>query len=204
VRKRKVRHKLYDLAKNSVKKNQSSNGDSTKFSLKELLPYAAALAAYFFFNKTSNEIVKYPDLIAYLLYAVSFAITLTYQLVLLRKIIKSFDKLVQKIIAVGLRVLIAAVFSVFISGILLIPFNYYDIYASRGNPSETVICPLEGLVASRSHTIYYDFGGSLHALTFTSGNSLMTAIYLKGNYKEYQLLLTVSSGGKTKCPIVKK
>jgi hypothetical protein len=177
--------------KNSVKKFQPSHGDSTNFTVKELLPYGAALAVYLIYLNTNNSIVKYPDLIAWLVYGVAFAITLAYQLILFRKIAKSIDKLVEKIIAVALRVLIAAVFSIFITGILLIPFNYYDIYASRGNPSETVICPLRGVVSSRNHSIYYDFGGSLHALTTTPGNSLMNEIYSKGNYKEYQLLLTV-------------
>lgn len=175
--------------KNNVRNIPSSNGDSTKFTTKELLPYAAALAAYLIFVKTSNSIVNYPDLIAFLLYGVGFAIILTYQLLQLRKIIKSTDKPVERIIAAGLRVLIAAVFSIFVTGILLIPFNYYDIYASQGNPSKTVYCPLEGVVSHGHHTIYYDFDGSLHALSTVP--RLLNEISSKGNYKEYELILTI-------------
>ncbi len=109
---------------------------------------------------------------------------------LLRKIIKPIDKLVEKIIAAAFRVLTAAVFSIFITGILLIPFNYYDIYASQGNPDKAVICPIRGSSDSRrQYKIYYDFNGNLHTLSVTS--SLMHQLYSKENYKNYQLILTV-------------
>ena len=103
------------------------------------------------------------------------------------------DDMIGKIVAVSIRVLSAAIFSWFVTGILLIPFNYYDIHAAQDNPSEIVYCPVTGLVEdARKSCVYYEFSGSTHIVYGVSGSSkLMREIYLKGNYKEYQLRLTM-------------
>jgi hypothetical protein len=178
------------LTKNSVMNNQRSKKDSTALSSKELFIFGGALAVYLFYRRSLNRIINYPDSILYLLGGIIFVIIFLYSLPKLRNEMNSVDNLPGKVVAVAIRVLSAAIFSWFVTGILLIPFNYYDIHAAQGNSSEAIYCPVTGLTANaKDNSIIYEFGGSSHILYGSS--TLMNEIYSKGNYKEYQLRLTV-------------
>jgi hypothetical protein len=102
------------------------------------------------------------------------------------------DNTIGKVVAVSIRIISAVIFSWFVTGILLIPFNYYDIHAAEGNSSDIIYCPVTGLVADgRKNCVYYKFSGSTHILYGTPGSTLINEINAKGNYEEYRLRLTV-------------
>ncbi len=168
----------------------SSKGKSTNLSRKELFIFGGALAIYIFFRKSLNSIINYPNILLYVASGIMFVIIFLYGLPKLRNEMNSVDNLPGKVVAVSIRILSAAIFSWFVTGILLIPFNYYDIHAAQGNSSEAIYCPVTGLTANaKDNSIIYEFGGSSHILYGSS--KLMNEIYSKGNYKEYQLRLTV-------------
>jgi hypothetical protein len=178
------------MNKHTVKKHQHPKRNSTALSRKELFLYGGALAVYLFYQRSLNTIINYPNIILCVPVGIIFVIIFLYRLPRLRKEINAAGSVFGKIIAVSVRVLSAAIFSWFITGILLIPFNYYDIHAAQRNYSETFYCPITGLIAdARKNCVYYEFSGSSHIVYGYS--KLLNEIYLKGNYREYQLGLTV-------------
>jgi hypothetical protein len=171
-------------------KESPSASASPGLSKSEIFILGGAVVAYLFFVKTLNVIINYPMIVGYLVGASVFIIIFVYKVSsFVAKTIRT-GSLLRGAGEVFLRVLRSAVCAWFVSGIILIPFNYYNIYVAQNNPAIIVHLPITGVVANaKSHKIYYEFNGKMGLLN--GKDDLMNEIYDKGNYMDYSLVVII-------------
>lgn len=99
---------------------------------------------YFFFIKSKDVIINYP----YWLLFTAFAIVLVIVAILqYRTIQKEYSKTEKedKLLFLVINSLKIGVIAYFVSGIILIPFNYYTIYNSKESPVSSEKCEITGI-----------------------------------------------------------
>jgi hypothetical protein len=176
------------MKKNLISSNASKN--SNKLDAKTILILGGALGVYFFYMKTLDKIINYPYVILYVICIVVFTILFLYELKTLVAVFKPQKILFESILEVLLYIIRISVFSWFISGILLIPFNYYNIYVSESNSRETLYLPIKSVYSRpRNNVIYYEFRGKTKILY--GKIKIMDEIFNNKNYKDYQLIMRV-------------
>lgn len=169
------------------------NHESNKLSKFDLILLCGVLVIYFFFVKTSNEIIDYPLLFPFCIGSVIFVVAFLFKIKDFAREVQSRVNLIDKSVMVALRMLSSAVMSCFFAGILLIPFNYYNINVSRSNPTETIVAPIESVYAHGGNdVVYYRFKGKIRALH--GKVPIMNEIFERKDFSNYDLYLEVRKG----------
>lgn len=177
----------------SLKKNRSVHSPSNLLSKNTYFIFSGCLILYFLFMKSMDKIINYPFVVLWGLSAIVFIFMSIYTFKRFVTKLKTIDNSTEKIGAIIIQILYFAIISWLITGILLIPFNYYNIYKARDTLPETKYLEIKGLVARpRNNKIFYEFNGKMNVLY--GKINLMNEIYAKGNFKDYYLTITVHKG----------
>lgn len=147
---------------------------------------------YFFFIKSKDIIINYPYLLLFSVFAIVLVISTVVQL---KKIRKEYTKIEREdhYLFLGIKILKIVVIAYFVSGIILIPFNYYTIYNSKKNISILEKCEITGISTySKNRTIFYKFKGKENALY--GFKPIMETIKENNKFKEYYFVAKVKKG----------
>lgn len=147
---------------------------------------------YFFFIKSKDVIINYP----YWLLFTAFAIVLFIIAILqYREIQKEYSKTEKEdkplfLVVNGLKI---AVIAYFISGIFLIPFNYYTIYNSKENALSSEKYEITGISTySKNRSIFYNFKGKTNVVN--GFKPIMEDIKDDGKFENYYFAAEVRRG----------
>lgn len=147
---------------------------------------------YLPFLKSKNSIVNYPSWLCYSLFAFITALLL----ILRRKNLWSQLLTVKDFpsgSALTVRILTVLIFSWFVAGTILTPFNYYDIYIARQNYVEYVDCKITKVSTySRDRKLFYEFRNQTNVLY--TYKPIMEEIRKNEQYEAYVLSAKVRSG----------
>ena len=164
---------------------------SKQINKKKLLLLVAMLVVYFFFMKSKDEIINYPKYINYSLFLLLFTTGFIYQLKCLKNTIVTKTKSLERILIIFLYVCKVLCLSWFITGICLIPFNYYNIYKSKKNTSEIIYCDIIGVSTySKNRSVFYTFEGKTNILY----GYIPIMEHMKEEYSNFQLIAHVRKG----------
>lgn len=171
----------------SEKYKTDSNGKNI------ILLIGGGLIIYFLYMRTSNQIINSPKWLFYSCATLVFTVTIIFGF----RVIKSNYFLLKqhrdKYIYILMIFFQKIILTWFLTGIVIVPFNYYNIYISQKSPLEIVYCDIEGLVSrARNSKIYYVFNDKQYVLY--GHNKLMDEIYEKKNYKDYKLTIKLRRG----------
>lgn len=166
-------------------------------SSKWLMPaLAAGVALYFLYLKSSDAIINYPAEIKYSVFGGCLVLAVLYQASrktprvgcrhwdLFGVLAWLFDEALPVVIASWL-----------LTGILLIPFNYYNLHVGSTNSSFTEVVRMEGLASTRrrkADTLYFRYKGRMNVIYGETPE--LTAIARAQTVKNYRLVLTLSQG----------
>ena len=158
-----------------------------KLSKRQYFLFAVGLIIYIFFLRSYDKILNYPN---WLLFGLGGTIFISFLFYKIKTFINSIrkDPPLAKIFAIFIRCMAAVIFSWFLTGILLIPMNYYILNSAKNTASYTMDLKITGLVTKgRTKKIFYEFNGS--GRTFYSSAKIIAEI--SKNYDAYQLRVTV-------------
>jgi len=181
--------------------NTETPKDSNKLSWRDYLLIAGIIAVFYFFDNDHQDILNYPD---YLMYWLVAAIAIALVVTRFRKFEKKYmafqttgDRLFYSLISLigcGAGAWVAA-------GILLSPFNYYDVHVARQNPLDSITCNIDSTTISEKNpdetqtsTIYYhayDKPGKIETHDYLKALAYMHVLH---SYGQYRLMLGVHKG----------
>jgi len=162
-------------------------GTKNKLSKRQYALFVAVLIIYTFFDNSYDSILNYPDT---LLFGSGVAIFISIMLYKIKTFINDIwrDGAIVKVFAIFLRCLTAVIFSWFLTGILLIPLNYYIIHTAKYSAAYTMDLKINGLgTRKRTRKIFYEFNGSGRTVYANA----KTIDWISKNYNDYRLRVTI-------------
>lgn len=163
-----------------------------RLSKKELLLAFGVLFIYLFYISSKDRIVNYPP------YLTTFSLIVTFLAIIIIER-KKPDALIHSIknrfhiFDIALIFVARSILAWFISCILLIPFNYYNISVAKKNDLEYVDCLVKGGAKySRDRRIFYEFNGELNS-TFAN-KPIMEELRKSRNYDDYVFIAAIRKG----------
>ena len=165
---------------------------NNKLTIVDWIKLIGFVLVYFFFIKSKDIIINYP----YWLLFTAFAIVLFIIAILqYREIQKEYSKTEKEdkplfLVINGLKI---AVIAYFISGIILIPFNYYTIYNSKENALSSEKCEITGISTySKNRSIFFNFKGKTNVVN--GFKPIMEDIKDDGKFENYYFAAEVRWG----------
>lgn len=175
------------------KKRQEALKNSNQKKPILVLKFVIILILFWFYLKTKEVIIGYPEYLFDILILIIFIIFL---LINSRKTISEFKKIRDKIdrgLFIIFDVLKSVIISVFLSGILLIPFNLFNRNYSRKSSIEIIKCEITGLSDySKNSSFYYEYKGKESIIY--AHRKIMSDIYINKNHKDYLFVAEVRKG----------
>ncbi len=163
-----------------------------QLSKKEWLLAFVVLFLYFFYVSSRDKIVNYPPYLA----TISLILTFLAIIIIEWKKLDAFINAIKNrfsIFDLALIFVSRLILALFISGILLIPFNYYNISMAKKNHLEYVDCVVRGVPTfSKNRTIYYEFNGELN--TTFANKQISEEIRKSKNYDDYVFIAAIRKG----------
>lgn len=164
-----------------------------KITGKQLIIFAIALVAYFFFMKSKSQIINYPNFIYYILFLTLITIWIILKYREWSVSLLKLSTFKQRLIFFSVELIKLMVIFWFLAGIILVPFNYYNIYTAKKNKLNTVYCEITGISTySQNRSIFYIFNGRTN--TMYGYNELMDEIKDDAKYKNYYFVANVREG----------
>ncbi|QGK73060.1 hypothetical protein [Flavobacterium sp. SLB02] len=166
--------------------------ENNKLTTVDWIKLLGFLLVYFFFIKSKDVIINYP----YWLLFTAFAIVLVIVAILqYREMQKEYSKTEKddKPLFVVINGLKIAVIAYFVSGVILIPFNYYTIYNSKENALISEKCEITGISTySKNRSVFYKFKGKTNVIN--GFKPIMENIKDNGKFKNYYFAAEVKKG----------
>jgi hypothetical protein len=138
---------------------------------------------YFFYIKSKDRIINYPFWLLVTVFGIVLVVCIILQY---RKIQENYSKTEKKdkFLFFGINIIQIAVIAYFVSGIILIPFNYYAIYSSKTNTLTVENCEITGISNySKNRTIFYKFKGKTNVVN--GFKPIMEIIKDNGKFRKY-------------------
>jgi len=165
---------------------------NNKLTIVDWIKLIGFVLVYFFFIKSKDIIINYP----YWLLFTAFAIVLVIVVILqYRTIQKEYSKIEKedKLLFLVINSLKIAVIAYFVSGIILIPFNYYTIYNSKENALSSEKCEITGISTySKNRSIFFNFKGKTNVVN--GFKPIMEDIKDDGKFENYYFAAEVRWG----------
>lgn len=136
--------------RNSERTEIKSKNKREKYNGATLLIVAGTLLGYFFYMKTKSVIMNYPNYLYYILFFI-IAVLLFILHYSNFKIIVSKIKRCDLYLYVALNLGKNFIIAWFLAGIMLIPFNYYNIHTAKENSIEIINCEIKGISTYSQH-----------------------------------------------------
>nr|WP_294931135.1 hypothetical protein [uncultured Flavobacterium sp.] len=147
---------------------------------------------YFFFLKSKDIIINYPYWLLIMVFSIVLVICISLQFRRIKEDFVTIEKK-DKFLFFGINILQIAVIAYFISGIILIPFNYYNIYNSKNNNLISEKCEITGISTySKNRSIIYNFKGKSNVMN--GFKPIMENIKDDGKFKNYYFVAEVRQG----------
>jgi hypothetical protein len=165
---------------------------SNKLSAIDWMKLIGFVLVYFLFIKSKDIILNFPYWLMFTVFTIVLVICTILQF---RKIQEDYVRIEKKdkFLFLGINILKIAVIAYFVSGIILIPFNYYTIYSSKKNTISLEKCEITGVSTySKNRTIFYKFRGRTNVLY--GFKPIMEIIKDQGKFKKYYLVLEGKEG----------
>ncbi len=157
---------------------------------KYLLIFGIIIVLFLIFLKTKQDTLNYPMNLYYLLI---FCLSL---IIIILKVKKYLSEIVliksylDKFLFTGLNLFIVSTVSFFLAGIVLIPFNLFNIKFSKKNEIKIINCDLTGLTyKSGNSTIFYKYDNKTFVMH--SSKKIMPEIYIDKDFDNYQIVFSV-------------
>jgi hypothetical protein len=139
--------------KNSPNFKKESKNDKDKYLITQ---FGLGVIIWYFFNRSYKETINYPDQYLYWLILIVFTITLVFRFKRIKtEFLKQREYFLGKMVSLGINVVFTAIVAWLIAGIILIPFNYYNIYKSQANDSQTMKCEIEKVNTKGKSYLYF-------------------------------------------------
>jgi len=165
---------------------------NNKLTIIDWIKLIGFVLVYFFFIKSKDVIINYPYWLLFTALAIVLVIVAIWQY---RKIQKEYSKTEKDdkplfLVIIGLKI---AVIAYFVSGIILIPFNYYTIYNSKESHVSSEKCEITGISTySKNRTIFYKFKGKTNLVN--GFKPIMEDIKDNGKFENYYFVAQVKKG----------
>jgi len=184
-----MKHKI-KLDEKSKRKNKETN----KLGKLELFIFAFAVVIYFFYIKSLDKIINYPREVLYSTFFCSFSIIL---LIYFNKILSEFKNTskdwLNNLLLISSYFIQIAIISWLFTGILLIPFNYYNIHVAKEGKTINKSVEIKKLVArARNNCIFFKYDGRMNVVY--GHKPIMNDIYNKQDTNKYYLVLDMNEG----------
>lgn len=167
--------------KNIMKKIETPKENS--LSVKELVGVGGALIVYFFYAKSKDTIINYPNWLLYMTILIVCTVISLFTFKDEKAKYLNVDKR-DRMFFVGLALVRTIIIAYFISGILLIPFNYYTINSSKSNPLKFENCEIVKITTeTQNRKVFYKFNGKTYILY--AYKPIMEELKNSEAYKEY-------------------
>jgi hypothetical protein len=160
-----------------------SKKTSSKLTIQDWIKLMGFVLIYFFYIKSKDRIINYPSWLLVTVFGIVLVVCIILQY---RKIQEHYSKIEKKnkFLFFGINILQIAVIAYFVSGIILIPFNYYAIYSSKTNTLTVENCEIRGISTySKNRTIFYKFKGKTNVVN--GFKPIMEIIKDNGKFKKY-------------------
>lgn len=189
----KHKRKQEELSKNKYRMRNPEIKKKNSLTVKEWIAVVGALFIYFFYAKSKDVILNYPNWLLYIMIILTSAIIAIFTF--RDQKAKYLNEVEKKdrgwFIAFGVVKLIVVAY--FISGMLLIPFNYYTIHSSKEAPLTYEKCEIVKITTeTQNRKIFYRFRGKVNILY--AYKPIMEELKNNGEYKEYFFVAGVREG----------
>lgn len=171
------------------KRKLDKSGNSKSKKNIEVPIFVGTIIVYFIYMIGDDQILNYPKWIYYILFL------LFWGLFSYLKIIKTFVRVPfnKDLVVLFFNVIKFAVFSWFLAGIVLIPFNFYNIYISKKNTLEAYECKITGISTySQNRCVFFVLEGETNVIYLYK--PIMEDLKNKKNYNEYKFIVDVRQG----------
>lgn len=165
---------------------------NTKLTIIDWSKLIGFVLVYFFFIKSKDVIINYPYWLLFTAFAIILVIVAIWQY---RTIQKEYSKIEKedKLLFLVINSLKIGVIAYFVSGIILIPFNYYTIYNSKESPVSSEKCEITGISTySKNRSIFYNFKGKTNVVN--GFKPIMEDIKDDGKFENYYFAAEVRRG----------
>ena len=170
----------------------------SKIKIAEYLIFIGCIAAYLIFVSTKEIILNYPNYIKYSLLFCCFVFAVLLNFKSFKPILQEKKKKSLKWMFFLLQTVKCFMIAVFISALILIPFNYYNIHYAEKNKSEIFLCEIKGVLANvNQKSIYYSFNGEMQQYTrnrYIKHRDLLHQIQNNKEYTNYYFKIKVKKG----------
>lgn len=157
---------------------------------KAALLFACLIILYFFYMKSKDSIINYPS---WLYYGIFFIIVISVGVLCRNKFYSSSGEKKKTTVSLLIGVAYVSIVSWLIAGVLLIPFNYYNLHIAKSNGLEHRDCIIKKVSAySKNRTIFYELDGRTNAKY--AYKPIMEEIMATGDYDEYVFVANVRKG----------
>lgn len=156
---------------------------NNKLTTEDWIKLVVFFVVYFFFIKSKDSIVNYPYWLLITVFAIVLVISTIYQY---RKMCDDYSKTEKKdkLLFLVINTIKISVIAYFVSGIILIPFNYYAIYNSKKNNLSVENCEITGISTySKNRSIFYKFKGKTNVIN--GFKPIMENIKDNGKFENY-------------------
>ena len=169
-----------------------SKNKGEKFNPATLLIVAGFLLAYFFYMKTKDVIINYPTYLNYILFSTIVGSLFFFHYnkfkIEISKI-KGNDLYLYIALNLGKNLIIAW----FLAGIILIPFNYYNIHTAKENSLEIINCEIEGVSTySKNRKVFFSLNERTNVIY--DFKPIMEDIKDNGKFKDYYFVAELRKG----------
>ncbi len=172
--------------------NKVKSKNNAKDNVKEIALSAVVLLIYFYHMDLNDSIINQPVWINYTLFLI----------IDLALSISNFNKLkisIKTLIGISLYYNIAlylfkfSIISYFLSGIMMIPFNYYNIQIANEKSLEIVNCEIKNVSTySKNRCVFYNFKGNTNVMY--GYTPVMEEIKDNGKFKDYCFIVKCRTG----------
>jgi len=139
--------------KNNPNLNKNSKKEKDKYLITQL---GIGIVIWYFFNRSFKETINYPIQYLYWIILVVFIITLIFRSKRIKsEFLEQKDYFLGKVVSLGINIVFTAIVAWLVAGIILIPFNYYNIYNAQANDSQTLKCDIEKINTKGKSYVYF-------------------------------------------------
>lgn len=171
----------------------SRKNSDIKLTKKQLIIFGMGLIIYFFFMKSKSQILNYPNYIYYAPFSIFLVVSLIMKYKSWSVQTSKLPFFKQRFIFISVELIKFSVVIWFIIGMVLIPFNYYNIQIAKKQPLETAYCEITGISTyTQNRTLFFLLNGRTNALY--SYNKTMDEIKENAQYKGYYFIAELRQG----------
>ncbi len=176
---------------------EEKNIDAYKLTWRDYLILAAIIIVFWLSNDTHSDIINYPEFLKYYGGIALFIVLVIFRFKVFLKKYLEMPKIADRLFYAFISLVLSAAISIIVAGILVTPFNYYNLHVAKQNHADTVRCEIDSAnIGARSgdgsepNTIYYHFGDKQAIIQTHTENFRIANMRQLHTFSQFRLKLT--------------